>query len=349
MQKLSRRSLLIAGMALSATAGGARALPQPNLITGAGSTFAYPIISKWTEAYNAADYRVNGGTKIDYQGVGSGAGIELIKAGKVNFGASDMPLPSTDLKKYGLGQFPIVIGGVVPVFNIPGIPLGVLKFTGPVLADIYLGKITKWNDARLKQINPGMALPDATIAVVHRSDGSGTTFNWVNFLSKYSPEWKAKVGEGTSVNWPIGTGGKGNDGVGQLVQQTPYAIGYVEYAYCAQKKLTWGLVQNRAGNFIKPSIAAFQRAADGVRWDRKQDFYLVLTDAPGKDAYPITATTFILLPKKPTNYGPNRALLDMFAWALENGQQAALRLDYVPLPDALKLQVEAYWATDIKH
>ena len=349
MQKLSRRNLLTAGVALAATAGGAQALPKPMLVTGAGSTFAYPIISKWTEAYMAADFHVNGGTKIDYQGVGSGAGIELIKAGKVNFGASDMPLPSSELKKYGLGQFPIVIGGVVPVFNVPGVPLGVLKFTGPILADIYLGKITKWNDPALVKINPGIILPDAAIAVLHRSDGSGTTFNFVNFLSKYSPEWKAKVGEGTSVTWPVGTGGKGNDGVGQLVQQTPYAIGYVEYAYCAQKKLTWGLVQNRTGNFIKPSVASFQRAADGAKWRRDQDFHLILTDAPGKDTYPITATTFILLPKKPNNYAANRALLDMFGWAFENGQPQALALDYVPLPDTLKIQVEIYWTTDIKH
>lgn len=349
MQKLSRRSLITSGVALAVAAGGAQALPQPVLVTGAGSTFAYPIIAKWTNDYMAADYHVNGGTKIDYQAIGSGAGIELIKAGKVNFGASDMPLATEELKKYGLGQFPIVIGGVVPVFNLPGIPLGLLKFTGPILADIYLGKISKWNDPKLASINPGVTLPDASISVVHRSDGSGTTFNWVNFLSKYSPEWKSKVGEGTSVNWPVGTGGKGNDGVGQLVQQTPYAIGYVEYAYCAQKKLTWGLVQNRTGNFIKPSVASFQRAADGATWRRDQDFYLVLTDAPGKDAYPITATTFILLPKKPNYFGANRALLDMFGWALENGQQSALSLDYVPLPDNLKIQVEAYWATDIRH
>ncbi|ESQ79157.1 phosphate ABC transporter substrate-binding protein PstS [Asticcacaulis benevestitus] len=348
MQKRTRRGLLTGSFALTVAAGSARALPKPAIVHGAGSTFAYPIIAKWTEAFNRADFRVNGGTKIDYQGVGSGAGIELIKGHKVDFGASDMPLPSAELKKSGLGQFPIVIGGVVPVFNLPGVPLGVVKFTGPILAAIYLGKITKWNDAALVAINAGLPLPNETINVVHRSDGSGTTFNWVNFLSKYSPEWKARVGEGTLVNWPVGTGGKGNDGVGQLVQQTPYSIGYVEYTYCAQKKLTWGLVQNRTGNFVKPSVAAFQKAAEGAQWRRDQDFYLVLTDAPGKDAYPITATTLILLPKKPNNYAANRALLEMLAWALENGQQAALSLDYVPLPDALKLQVEIYW-TDIKH
>lgn len=224
-----------------------------------------------------------------------------------------------------------------------------MKFSGPVLADIYLGKINKWNDAALVKLNPGIALPNETIAVAHRSDGSGTTFNFVNFLSKYSPEWKAKVGEGTSVNWPVGTGAKGNDGVGQFVQQTPYAIGYVEYAYCAQKKLTWGLVQNRTGNFIKPSVASFQKAANGAQWRRDQDFYLILTDAPGKDAYPITATTFILLPKNPgNNFAGNHALIEMLGWALENGEQAALSLDYVPLPDTLKIQVEIYW-TGIKH
>jgi phosphate transport system substrate-binding protein len=349
MQKQTRRGLLTTALGLMVAAGSAKALPAPRIVHGAGSTFAYPILAKWTDAYNSADFRVNGGTKIDYQSVGSGAGIELIKAAKVDFGASDMPLGSAELKKYGLGQFPIVIGGVVPVFNLPGIPLGVVKFSGPVLADIYLGKITKWNDPALAHLNPGIALPDSAIVVTHRSDGSGTTFNWVNFLSKYSAEWKAKVGEGTSVNWPVGTGGKGNDGVGQLVQQTPYAIGYVEYAYCAQKKLTWGLVQNRAGNFIKPSVASFQKAADGAQWKREQDFYLVLTDAPGVDAYPITATTFVLLPKAPKNYAANRALLDMLGWALEEGGPAALSLDYVPLPQILKTQVEIYWTTDIKH
>lgn len=348
MQKQTRRGLLTGTLALTVAAGSARALPKAAIVHGAGSTFAYPIIAKWTEAFNSAEFRVNGGARIDYQGVGSGAGIELIKAHKVDFGASDMPLPSAELKKSGLGQFPIVIGGVVPVFNLPGVPLGVVKFTGPILAAIYLGKITKWNDAALLAINAGLPLPNETINVVHRSDGSGTTFNWVNFLSKYSPEWKARIGEGTLVNWPVGTGGKGNDGVGRLVQQTPYSIGYVEYTYCAQKKLTWGLVQNRTGNFVKPSVAAFQKAAEGAQWRRDQDFYLVLTDASGKDAYPITATTFILLPKKPNNYAANRALLEMLAWALENGQQAALSLDYVPLPDALKLHVEIYW-TDIKH
>lgn len=349
--EVTKRRLLVFGgsLLIAGAASSVQALPQPITVTGAGSTFAYPILSKWTADYMAADFRANGGTKIDYQGVGSGAGIELIKARKVDFGASDMPLASAELKQFGLGQFPIVIGGVVPVFNLPGIPLGKLKFTGPILANIYLGKITKWNDPALVAINPGLSLPDAAIVVTHRSDGSGTTFNWVNFLSKYSAEWKTKVGEGTSVNWPVGLGGKGNDGVGQLVQQTPYAIGYVEYAYCAQKKLTWGLVQNRSGNFIAPSIQSFQAAAEGANWQPKQDFYLVLTDAPGKNAYPITATTFILLPKKLSNFGRNRALLDVFAWALEEGQQSALSLDYVPLPDKLKVQVEIYWTTDIQH
>lgn len=349
MQKQTRRGLLTGTLALTLAAGTSKALPAPRLVRGAGSTFAYPILAKWTEGYNSAGYHVNGGTKVDYQGVGSGAGIELIEARKVDFGASDMPLPSAELKKYGLGQFPIVIGGVVPVFNLPGVAAGIVKFSGPVLADIYLGKITRWNDAALAKLNPGVALPDAAITVLHRSDGSGTTFNWVDFLGKYSSEWKSKVGEGTSVNWPLGTGGKGNDGVAQLLQQTKYAIGYVEYAYCIQKNLTWGLVQNRAGNSIKPGVASFQKAADGAQWKREDDFYLILTDAPGPDAYPITATTFILVPKTLNNFAANRALLDMLTWALEDGQKAALDLDYVPLPLVLKTQVEMYWTTDIKH
>ena len=243
-------------------------------ITGAGSTFVYPILAKWS-----ADYNVKSGNKVNYQSIGSGGGIAQIKAATVDFGASDMPVKPADLQKLGLGQFPLVIGGIVPVVNIDGIQPGQMRFTGPVLADIYLGKIKNWNDPAITKLNPDLKLPNAAIGVVHRSDGSGTTFNWVNYLSKVSAEWKDKVGEGTSVEWPVGLGGKGNEGVAAFVNQTKNSIGYVEYAYVLQNKMAWGLVQNKAGKFIKPDAASFQAAAASAKWGDAQDFYLIMTDA----------------------------------------------------------------------
>ena len=324
------------------------AAPAPIVVTGAGSTFVNPILSKWTADY-MADFHASGGTKIAYQSIGSGAGIELIKAHKVDFGASDKPLPPEELAKAGLGQFPLVMGGVVPVVNIAGVAPGKLRFTGSVLANIYLGKIKRWNDAEITHLNPGVTLPDADIAVIHRSDGSGTTFNWVNFLSKESPEWKAKVGDGTSVSWPVGLGGNGNDGVTALVNQTPNSIGYVELAYVARNKLAWASVRNRAGHFIAPSQESFQAAADGADWNAAHDFYLILTDAPGANAYPITATTFILLPKHQNDFSRTRALIQLFEWALFKGRSQATELGYVPLPSKLTLKIESYWLAEISH
>jgi phosphate transport system substrate-binding protein len=324
------------------------ATPPPVVVTGAGSTFVNPVLSAWTAAY-MADFHASGGVKIVYQSVGSGAGIELIKAGKVDFGASDMPLKPDELAKSGLGQFPLVIGGVVPVVNISGVAPGRMRFTGPLLADIYLGKIKRWNDPAIARLNPGVTLPDAEIRVVHRSDGSGTTFNWVNYLSKESPEWRTKVGEGITVAWPLGQGANGNDGVASLVQQTPNAIGYVEYAYVTLNHLTWSLVQNRAGQFVAPNAKSFQAAADTASWNAAPDFYLVLTDAPGADSYPITATSFILVRKRLPNHLHTRELLNLFEWALGKGQPQAASLGYVPLPRPLALRVEAYWTTNIKH
>jgi phosphate transport system substrate-binding protein len=286
------RTIAVALTGLALIAAG----PAPITVTGAGSTFVTPILTRWTADY-MADNRASGGTKIVYSSVGSGAGLDQIKAHKVDFGASDRPLPPEELAKFGLGQFPLVIGGVVPVTNIAGIGPGRLRFSGPVLAAIFLGKITRWNDAAIAKLNPCVPLPDATISVVHRSDGSGTTFNWVNYLSKTSAEWKARVGEGTTVAWPVGEGANGNDGVSGLVRQTPNSIGYVELAYVARDHLAWASVQNRSGRFIAPSAASFQAAADGAVWNPSRDFYLILTDAPGANAYPITATTFILAPK----------------------------------------------------
>lgn len=305
---------------------------------GAGSTFVYPILAKW-----AADYQAKTDHHVNYQSIGSGAGITQIKGGVVDFGATDMPLKPADLEKLGLGQFPLVIGGVVPVVNLDGIAPGQLRFSGPLLADIYLGKIKNWNDPEIAKLNPGLKLPDMAISVVHRSDGSGTTFNWANYLSKVRPEWKSKVGEGTSVEWPTGIGGKGNEGVAALVNQTRGSIGYVEYAYVLQNKMTYGLVQNKAGNFIKPDAESFQAAAASADWASAKDFYLIMTDAPGEKAYPVTATAFVLMYKQPKN--PERAAIamDFFRWALESGQKPAVSLDYVPLPPALVNQIESYW------
>ena len=312
-------------------------------ITGAGATFIYPLLSKWSEAYNQVT-----GARINYQSIGSGGGIAQIKAGTVDFGSSDKPLSPEELQAAGLAQFPSAIGGVVPVVNIEGLEPGQLRLSGPLLADIYLGKITQWNDPRIAVLNPGLSLPASKINVVHRSDGSGTTFNFVNYLSKVSPEWKEKVGEGTAVNWPTGIGGKGNEGVAAYVKQIKGAIGYVELAYATENAMPYATLQNAAGNFVQPSIESFQAAAASADWANAQDFSLVITNAPGADAWPITATNFILMYKQPKNPQRSRDTLEFFKWALENGQPIAKELHYVPLPPELVKQVEAYWASQIK-
>lgn len=312
-------------------------------ITGAGATFVYPVMSKWS-----ADYSTATGNKINYQSIGSGGGIAQIKAGTVDFGSSDKPLESKELSEAGLGQFPSVIGGVVPVVNIKGIVPGKIQFTGPLLAEIFLGKITKWNDPQIVAVNAGVALPDALITVVHRSDGSGTTFNWVNYLSKVSPEWKTKIGEGTSVQWPVGVGGKGNEGVAAYVKQIPGSIGYVELAYALQNKMTHAAVQNAAGKFVQPSRESFQAAAASADWKNAKDFFLIITNAPGEGSWPIAATNFILMYKQPKDATRSKNTLAFFKWALENGKAQAEALDFVPLPDELVKQIEAYWAAEIK-
>jgi phosphate transport system substrate-binding protein len=311
---------------------------QADDIAGAGSTFVFPILSKWAD-----EYRARTGMKLDYQAVGSGRGIMQIKAAAVDFGASDAPLKPEDLRKSDLAQFPLVIGGIVPVVNIEGVKPGEIRFTGALLADIFLGKVKRWNDPEIVKLNPDVKLPAAAIAVLHRSDSSGTTFNWVNYLSKVSPEWRDRVGEGTAVAWPTGAGGKGNEGVAGLVVQTRNSIGYVEYAYVLRSKLAYGLVQNKAGKFVKPDAASFQAAAASADWGKAQDFHLVMTDSPGAEAYPIAATAFVLIPK--TAKSPNRikAALAFFRWVLENGQKSATDLEYVPLPPDLVGQIEAYW------
>jgi phosphate transport system substrate-binding protein len=305
-------------------------------ITGAGATFPAPVYAQWADAYHKAT-----GAKINYQSVGSGAGIKQIKAKTVDFGASDMPLKDEELAKDGLLQFPTVIGGVVPVVNIKGIKPGQLKLTGQALGDIYLGKITKWNDAALTALNPGVPLPDAPIAVVRRADGSGTTFIFTNYLSKVNAEWKDKVGEGTAVNWPTGAGGKGNEGVAAFVQRLPDSIGYVEYAYAKQNKMAHAVMRNKDGQFVGPDEANFKAAAAGAQWDKS--FYQLLTDQPGKETWPISGATFILMYKVQDKPEQAAAALKFFDWAYKNGDKAASDLDYVPLPASVKDLVRKEW------
>ncbi|ALN62420.1 phosphate ABC transporter, phosphate-binding protein PstS [Lysobacter antibioticus] len=312
-------------------------------ITGAGATFIFPLLSKWSDDYNKAT-----GAKVNYQSIGSGGGIAQIKAGTVDFGSSDKPLPSEELAAAGLGQFPSAIGGVVPVVNVEGIEAGKLRLTGPLLADIFLGTVPKWNDAKIAAVNPGVALPDLKINIVHRSDGSGTTFNFSNYLSKVSPAWQSKVGEGTSVQWPGGVGGKGNEGVASYVKQIKGSIGYVELAYALQNKMAHTQLQNAAGNFVQPSAEAFQAAASTADWASAKDFNLVITNAGGAQSWPITATNFILMYKQPKDAKRSADTRAFFKWAFENGQSQAQGLDYVPLPPELVKQIEAYWAAEFK-
>ncbi len=311
-------------------------------ITGAGATFPYPIYAKWAEAYKQKT-----GIGMNYQSIGSGGGIAQIKAKTVDFGASDMPLKPEDLQAAGLTQFPAIIGGVVPVVNIDGIAAGSLKFTGPVLADIYLGKIKKWNEKPIADLNPGIKLPDDPITVVRRSDGSGTSFIWTDYLSKVSPEWKDKVGASTAVAWPEGVGGKGNEGVSAYVQRIKGSIGYVEYAYAKKNKMNVGSVQNKDGAFVKPEDGAFQAAAAYADW-KAPGMYQILTNQPGKNSWPITGASFILMhttQDKPQN---GAEVLKFFAWAYKNGGKLAEELDYVPIPDSVSQLVEAAWKTGIK-
>ena len=304
--------------------------------TGAGGTFPAPLYSKW-----AADFNKATGDKINYQPVGSGAGIQQIEAKTVDFGASDMPLNDADLQKNGLMQFPTVVGGVIPVINIKGIKPGQLKLNGQVLGDIYLGKITNWNDPALKALNPGLALPDAAIAPVRRSDGSGTTFLFTNYLSKVNAEWKSKVGDGTAVNWPTGAGGKGNEGVAAYVNQLPNSIGYVEYAYVKQNKMTYALMQNSEGVTVTPNDTAFKAAAAGADWSKS--FYQVLTNQPGKGSWPITGATFILMHTTQDKPAQAATVLKFFNWVYKDGDKAAVALDYVPMPGPVKNLITTSW------
>jgi phosphate transport system substrate-binding protein len=329
----------VASAALASLAFAGAAAAQD--VTGAGATFPAPLYAKW-----AADYNKATGVKINYQSVGSGAGIKQIDAKTVAFGASDMPLKDEDLARKGQIQFPTVIGGVVPVVNIKGIAAGQLRLNGQVLGDIYLGKITKWNDAAIKALNPSLNLPDAAISPVRRADGSGTSFIFTNYLSKVNADWKAKVGEGTAVNWPTGAGGKGNEGVAAFVGRLPNSIGYVEYAYVKQNKMTYALMQNAAGQFVAPEDTAFKAAAAGAEWTKS--FYQILTNQPGAQSWPITGATFILMHKVQDKPAEAATTLKFFEWAYKNGDKTADDLDYVPMPASVKAQVEKLWAAEIK-
>ena len=325
-----------AGLLLSACGGGGGGNKLPS-ISGAGASFPAAAYQRW-----AQDYASETGNQVNYQSVGSGAGIRQIKAKTVDFGASDMPLKDDELAKDGMLQFPTVIGGVVPVLNVAGIETRQMKLTGALLGDIYLGKVTKWNDPAIAALNAGVALPDTAIAVVRRADGSGTTFIFTNYLSKVNAEWKSKVGEGTAVNWPTGAGGKGNEGVAAFVQRLPNSIGYVEYSYAKSNKMSHVQMRNAAGTYVNPDDATFKAAAAGAAWDKS--FYQILTEQPGKDAWPITGATFILMHKAQDKPAQAAASLKFFDWAFANGDKMAAELDYVPMPDAVKAQVRKTWA-----
>ena len=312
-------------------------------ITGAGATFPYPIYAKWAEAYKAKT-----GVGMNYQSIGSGGGIAQIKAKTVDFGASDAPLKPDDLKAAGLMQFPAIIGGIVPVVNIEGIAPGVMKLTGPVLADIYLGKIKSWNDKAIADLNPTLKLAAEPITVVRRSDGSGTTFNFTDYLSKVSDEWKSKVGSSTAVAWPEGVGGKGNEGVAAYVQRIKGSIGYVEYAYAKKNNLAYVLVQNKEGQYPKPDNATFQAAAAYADWANAPGFYQIVTNSPGKDSWPITATSFILLHSTQDKPQTGVEVMKFFDWSFKNGQKMAEELDYVPLPENLTKLIAGAWKSEVK-
>ncbi|MFL1490779.1 phosphate ABC transporter substrate-binding protein PstS [Pseudomonas antarctica] len=329
-----RLSVLLATLCLSGVA-------HATDVTGAGSSFVYPVLSKWSQ-----DYSKNSSNRINYQSIGSGGGIAQIKAATVDFGASDAPLSADDLKASGLGQFPSVIGGIVPVMNVDGIAPGQLKLDGDVLAKIFLGDIKAWNDPAIAALNPGLNLPVANITVVHRSDGSGTSYNFTNYLAKVSDSWKTKIGFGTTVPWPVGVGGKGNEGVSAYVKQIKNSIGFVEYAYALQNKMTYTQLKNASGKFVKPDAKAFQAAADTADWANAKDFNLIMTNAPGEGAWPITATTWIIMYKQPKNAEQSQAAFSFFKWSLEKGQQQAAALDYVALPNSLVSRIEAYWKSD---
>src|SRR6186713_2604769 len=312
-------------------------------ITGAGATFPFPVYSKWADAYKKET-----GNGLNYQSIGSGAGIKQIQAKTVTFGASDMPLKPEQLEKDGMIQWPQAMGALVPVVNLEGIKPGELVFTGELLGDIYLGKVKKWDDPAIAKLNPKLKLPSDAITVVRRSDGSGTTFNFTDYLSKSNAEWKTKVGTGTAVEWPTGVGAKGNEGVAGNIGQTKNSIGYVEYAYAKQNKLTYAAMINKAGKTVQPTIEAFQAAASNADWAKAPGYYVILTDQPGEASWPITAATFILMHKDATDEAASQEAIKFFKWSFESGGKAAEELDYIPMPEGVVTLIEKTWAAEIK-
>jgi phosphate transport system substrate-binding protein len=331
------KAIVAAGLVAAATSAMAAD------ITGAGATFPFPIYSKWADSYKKET-----GNGLNYQSIGSGGGIKQIEAKTVTFGASDMPLKVEQLEKDGLIQWPMVMGAIVPVVNIDGVKAGDMVFDGATLADIYLGKITKWDDPAIKKLNPNVKLPSEAITVVRRSDGSGTTFNFTDYLSKASADWKSKVGSGTAVEWPTGVGAKGNEGVSGNISQTKNSIGYVEYAYAKQNKLTYTGMVNKEGKTVQPTVEAFQAAASNADWAKAPGYYVILTDQPGAKSWPITASTFILMHKEPADKAASAEAIKFFKWAFANGGKAAEELDYIPMPDNVVKLIEKTWSSDIK-
>jgi phosphate transport system substrate-binding protein len=330
---------MVLGLSAMITLSGAMAADM----TGAGATFPYPIYAKWAESYKAAT-----GNGLNYQSVGSGAGIKQIKANTVDFGASDMPLKAEELAESGLMQFPAIMGGVVTIVNLDGITPGQLRLTGPVTADIYLGKITKWNAAEIAALNPGVKLPDAEITVVHRADGSGTSFLFTDYLSKVHPEFKERIGAGTAVKWAVGVGGKGNEGVAANVQRIKGSIGYVEWAYAKKNKMSHTQLQNHDGAYLQPDDDAFKAAAASADWAKAPGFAVVLTDQPGKASWPITGATYVLMHKVQADGAKGKEVLKFFDWSFKNGAAAATELDYVPMPAAVTRLVEDAWKANLK-
>ena len=331
------KTMVVAGLVAASTSAFAADL------TGAGATFPFPIYSKWADAYKKET-----GNGLNYQSIGSGGGIKQIEAKTVTFGASDMPLKVEQLEKDGLIQWPMVMGAIVPVVNLEGVKPGEMVFDGETLANIYLGKITKWDDPAIKKLNPNVKLPSDAITVVRRSDGSGTTFNFTDYLSKVSADWKSKVGSGTAVEWPTGVGAKGNEGVSGNISQTKNSIGYVEYAYAKQNKLTYVAMVNKAGKTVQPTVEAFQAAASNADWVNAPGYYVILTDQPGEKSWPVTASTFILMHKDATDKAASQEAIKFFKWAFEKGDKMAEELDYIPMPAAVVKLIEKTWSADIK-
>jgi len=335
--------IFAAAMIVAGAMGAASVAQAATAITGAGATFPYPVYSKWADSYNKET-----GVRLNYQSIGSGGGIKQIKAKTVDFGASDAPMKPAELNKFGLMQWPMIMGGVVPVVNVEGIASGQLKLSAENLADIYLGNIRNWNDKKIQANNPGLSLPNKGITVVHRSDGSGTTWIFTNYLSKVSAAWKQNVGNNKSVQWPVGLGGKGNEGVAAYVKRIAGSIGYVEYAYALQNHMSAALLKNKAGNYVAPTAENFQAAAAGADWKHAEGYYMVLTDQPGANSWPITGASFILMYKTQDNAAQAKEVLKFYDYAFKHGAQAAMKLDYVPMPEAVVKMVEATWSKVLK-